>query len=52
MYKIILIVFVGIFLSSGALVYQNGNLSLNIDNAKNSLVNAFNSVTKLAEGHQ
>lgn len=49
MYKIILIGLIGLFLSSGALFYNNGNLSLSIDMAKKTLFDTLNSIEQAIE---
>jgi len=49
MQKILIIGLVVLFFSSGAMVYNNGNISLNVENAKKTLIETFERIVKFAE---
>ena len=52
MYKVVGVILLGLFLSTGALAFKNGALSLDLQDAKQSIVQAFGSLVKFAEKHQ
>ncbi len=51
MFKILVIGSLILFFSSGALVYNNGTASLNMNNAKNTLIQTYKKVENFVKNN-